>query len=313
MGTIAQKGEYLEETKGLIAESINNLGGSITSETTFREYAQELDTIYSNLPKVTGENTEVILTPTLKGKLGIVEKGNSTQEGTPTPTTPIPIKSVTGDNNVVVRNSDNTQSQTLPLNLGNIELNGIDNYNDLIFKAVNGNSFYDSLTSEQKALLTYGKWYKHEVIEEKDKDYLVSQLGQVDIITNYVRIRPYLNVACISTPTGLCSHLKYEASYSGQSNHFYAQGNFSYLIVDKTLLPTTDLAGAKTYLNTLTGLKILYPKATSTDIEITDTNLINQLEDIDKMQGYNGTTIITSTFDSNNAQMIISASGLKGE
>ena len=33
----------------------------------------------------------------------------------------------------------------------------------------------------------------------------------------------------------------------------------------------------------------------------------------DKVKGYNGTTIITSTFDSNNAQMIISASGLKGE
>ena len=33
----------------------------------------------------------------------------------------------------------------------------------------------------------------------------------------------------------------------------------------------------------------------------------------DKMQGYNGTTIITSTYDSANAQMIISASALKGE
>ena len=42
-----------------------------------------LDTIYTNLPKVTGtEGTEVTLTPTLKGKLNIQEKGNSTQEST---------------------------------------------------------------------------------------------------------------------------------------------------------------------------------------------------------------------------------------
>ena len=82
MGTTQQKGAYLKDTKQYIAEGINNIGGDIDSETTFREYAEELDTIYSNLPKVTGEGTLVTLTPTNKGKLGIVEKGNSTQEST---------------------------------------------------------------------------------------------------------------------------------------------------------------------------------------------------------------------------------------
>ena len=33
----------------------------------------------------------------------------------------------------------------------------------------------------------------------------------------------------------------------------------------------------------------------------------------DKAQSYNGTTIITSTYDSSNAQMILGASALKGE
>ena len=307
MGTTAEKLTYLDGTKQALKESINNLGGNIDNSTTFREYAEELDTIYSNLPKVTGENTEVTLTPTLEGKLGIVEKGNSTQEqqgspnlfnindgltyvgvvsgtlnsdesisytydnssgsttanlqvytnnlniqasteysviaeimsvsgtGTfyvtnrnsgsnqgqfqstsyafsslhngdilvnkltsitsenmatvtrglrtlvafssgqsgsitfrisvladttitpqtfhylpygnlnPQPYFPIPIKSVTGNNNVVVNNSDNTESQTLPLNLGTIELNKIGTYQDYIYK-------------------NNGKWYKKENI-----------------------------------------------------------------------------------------------------------------------------------------------------
>lgn len=84
MGTIVEKSEYLTETKDKIKESINNIGGSITSETTFREYAQELDNIYDNLPKVSGEGTSITLSPTLKGKLdfedGIVGIGDTKQE-----------------------------------------------------------------------------------------------------------------------------------------------------------------------------------------------------------------------------------------
>ena len=122
----ANKLTYLNQTKTLLKEAINNLGGDIDNETTFREYAEELDTIYSTLPKVIGEGTEVTLTPTLKGKLGIVEKGNSTQEGTPTPTTPIPIKSVTGNNNVVVNSANWFSSE---MGIGGINADGTDNNN----------------------------------------------------------------------------------------------------------------------------------------------------------------------------------------
>ena len=84
-------------------EGIENLGVDLTNiDKNIQNIRTCLDTIYTNLPKVTGDGTEVTLTPTLKGKLNIQEKGNSTQEGEPTPSTPIPIKSVTGDNNVVV-------------------------------------------------------------------------------------------------------------------------------------------------------------------------------------------------------------------
>ena len=69
---------YLNGTKQALKESINNIGGDITSETTFREYAQELDNIYDNLPKTTGEDTNLSLT-TLKGKMNIIPKGDTQQ------------------------------------------------------------------------------------------------------------------------------------------------------------------------------------------------------------------------------------------
>lgn len=69
---------YLNGTKQALKESINNIGGDITSETTFREYAQELQDIYDNLPKTTGESSNLSLN-TLKGKMNIIPKGDTQQ------------------------------------------------------------------------------------------------------------------------------------------------------------------------------------------------------------------------------------------
>ena len=123
MGTIAEKLTYLSGTKDKLKESINNIGGSITSETTFRNYASQLDTIYSNLPKTTGTGSSLSLTPTLKGKLNYTEGkvllGNTTQDGTPTPDNPQTIYSVTGEQEVAI-----TGTNILPITLAKIkELN----------------------------------------------------------------------------------------------------------------------------------------------------------------------------------------------
>lgn len=96
MGTISEKLTYLNDTKGLLKDSINSLGGEITSQTTFRNYATELDSIYSRLPKVSDTGSNISLSPTLKGRLGSVLKGNTLQDGTPTPDSPVEIQSATG-------------------------------------------------------------------------------------------------------------------------------------------------------------------------------------------------------------------------
>lgn len=102
MGTTAQKLTYLNDTKRLLKDSINNLGGSITSSTTFRNYATELDSIYAKLPKVSGKGTAINLTPTLKSRINSELYGDTSQNGTPTPSSPVPIECVTGLQNVTI-------------------------------------------------------------------------------------------------------------------------------------------------------------------------------------------------------------------
>ena len=118
MGTTAQKLTYLNDTKGLLKDSINNLGGSITSSTTFRQYATELDSIYSKLPKISGKGTAINLTPTLKSRINSELYGDTSQSGTPTPSSPIPIECVTGLQTITIANSDNSVSNTYEVNLG---------------------------------------------------------------------------------------------------------------------------------------------------------------------------------------------------
>lgn len=79
MGTTATKLTYLNDTKGLLKDSINSLGGDLTSESTFRSYANVLNNIYDSLPKVSGTGSILSLTPTLKGRLGSIPKGDTYQ------------------------------------------------------------------------------------------------------------------------------------------------------------------------------------------------------------------------------------------
>ena len=399
-------------------EGLENIGADLTGiNKNILNIRTILDTIYNDMPKVTGEGIEVILTPTRKGRLALIPKGNSIQEGEPTPTSPIPIKSVTGDNNVVVNNinllditdirndiinnngttrkgyavkapftatyyvtfkevtrtyyygksTDLTQSssnlgyastsntpktatislakdeyfviwcdnnvtpnisdkimlswidteyvpyqnQTKPLNLGSMELNGINTYKNLIFKAENGDTYYDSLTSEQKALLTYGARYYHEEIGSitlnGTENWTINRTGTANWYYNLSRTTDIIN----ETPAEvtMCDHYSIVSISTTNTN----QGLILTSSFIRVRYGTEDtIPNWKTWLSTH-NVKIKYVKSTPTDIQITDTTLISQLEDIDKMKSYEGTTIITSTYQEGNSQMILSASSLKGE
>lgn len=108
MGTTAEKLTYLNETKGLIKDNINLTGAGLTNQTPFRQYATDLktallnilnngtDTLYNNFPKTTGTGTNISLNNTLQAPIRSVINGDTQQDGTPTPATPVEIQSVTG-------------------------------------------------------------------------------------------------------------------------------------------------------------------------------------------------------------------------
>ena len=102
MSDIATKLTYLNDTKQLLKENINNLGGNLTNEP-FRQYASVLEGIYERIPKVSGIGASLSLSPSMVGKIKLNEiQGNTLQNGTPTPDSPVPIQSVTGLQNVEV-------------------------------------------------------------------------------------------------------------------------------------------------------------------------------------------------------------------
>ena len=87
MGTTSEKLTYLNVTKQKLKQAINNIGGEVTDETTFREYVNQLENAYDRLPKTEFEEGEsVTLENTLKGKLdfqdGKVGFGKASQGST---------------------------------------------------------------------------------------------------------------------------------------------------------------------------------------------------------------------------------------
>jgi len=114
MGTTAEKLTYLNTTKGKIKDSINLTGAGITNQDTFRSYASKLklglidiinngtDNLYSNFPKVSGIGSNLSLTPTYEAPMRNLPLGDTLQNGTPTPSSPVPIQTATGLQNVNV-------------------------------------------------------------------------------------------------------------------------------------------------------------------------------------------------------------------
>ena len=129
MGTTAEKLTYLSGTKDLLKTTINYTGANITNDT-FRSYPEKLkdayidiinngtDTLYGNLPKVSGKGSNLSLTPTYEAPMRSELYGDTLQDGTPTPSSPVEIENVTGLQTITIANGDNTSSNTYEVNLG---------------------------------------------------------------------------------------------------------------------------------------------------------------------------------------------------
>lgn len=69
--------------------------------------ANGTDVVWNNwLPKVNGTGETITLNNTIEAKMDFVYKGNTSQTGTPTPDSPIPIQVVSGDNTIKVEGNN---------------------------------------------------------------------------------------------------------------------------------------------------------------------------------------------------------------
>lgn len=101
-----------------------------------KELEEKVNTLYEAWPRVSGEGETITLNDTINTTMAIDLKGNTSQEGTPTPETPQDIHVVSGDNSIVVGNNVFDISTITPNsfidNNGNIYASSASNVSDYI-------------------------------------------------------------------------------------------------------------------------------------------------------------------------------------
>jgi hypothetical protein len=199
----------------------------------------------------------------------------------PTPDYPQNIRVVTGDNEVVVSNSDNTQSQTTTLHLGSNYLAGIGDYKD-------------------------------QIVKDGDNWKIVRNIGK-QIVDGTVNFLTYLTVSgnIIQTSFALscknrnaiCDRFPVTQGYSATEHFVIAAALTAGLFhIDKTRFESDDIAGLKKWFSENNTL-LYYVLPIPTEETITDTTLINDLNKLQELLSYDGTTNITITSEDTNAQM----------
>lgn len=197
--------------------------------------------------------------------------GNADQNGTPTPADPVSVEIVTGEITVTVSNGLG-QSKTETIDLGSVELCKIGEYQDYIYK--DGENWYIHKETSKKTVdgTTGGynsnnKWYYdslagYNVVSGSDikSDHFIG--------TTRAYMQSNLNtdgLCAVSTTTDIILR---DLEYSTENDY-------------------------KTWL----GQKMptfYFQIATPTETQITDANLISQLEGLDGLELYSGSNTITS-------------------
>ena len=183
------------------------------------------------------------------------------------------------------------QSQTYPINLGNIELCKIGDYQDYIYK-------------------DNGKWYKHKEVEKGTID----DFGNINTVTSTLANNLYgfaMTIAPIKTSYNslgsvisnvLSPKVLGSASDTTDPNNVrFNQGiskqinNTQIIItVDKSYLSTGATTELSPFLQSV-GFYFYYVLNQATDELITDTTLINQLDQMEKAYSYDTQTNISQT------------------
>lgn len=163
------------------------------------------------------------------------------------------------------------------------------NYKDRIFHAVNGDTYYDSLTTEQKNTLTYGTWYLHKEIGKVDLSTITFNKNSHSVsgFSRYSTTE-ISNIKYVSQNTQLGNGLatKYRNhTGSGMSG----TGSENCFAIDTAQMQVATLSTENP-----SGL-FYYQLNTSTNTKITYQPLITQLNNLKKALSYQGQTNISQT------------------
>lgn len=256
-------------------------------EVTLAQFEQAM-MVYNALPKVSDTNTNITLNDTAKCPMNLDLKGNTYQAGTPTPDSPQTIQVVTGNNTITISNSDNSETQTLNINLGSIELCKIGNYQDYIYKSND-------------------KWYLHKEIGKivLDGSEAWGLAGASSTSPRRLYIRN--------------GELFYKDSMSLLSDYFTpglkdSQTDLSiwtqtqYLAITDKNSYWASASAFKTWLSNH-NTTVYYELETPTNTEITNSTLITQLEAVKNAYSYDEQTNITQT--NSELGFIISATAIR--
>ena len=263
--------------------SYNDLSNKPTNVSTFTNDANYVtsngnaETTQTNVSSATFENT-------LEAPMNIDLKGNTLQNGTPTPSSPIPINNVSGDNQIVVSDGG-TDTTTYNIDLpSGMELCKIGTYQDYIYKEND-------------------KWYLHKEIGKvvlngsEDEDWRYAGINNNYVQFNLANIGGWNN--CNSGEGGSLfknKYFKYYADAGSPSKNdsgirIWGNGNPKVVFSVPTNILTTGskLSSFKTWLSNNSNY-FYYVLATPTNTEITYTPLIEQLESIKNAMSKEGTT-----------------------
>lgn len=196
--------------------------------------------------------------------------------GTPSPNPDYPqnVNVVTGNNTITISNEDNTSSTNYSINLGTLELCKIGDYQDYIYK-------------------NNGNWYKKAkvvkmMLDGSETNYAYSDSGTggialVSFPINDMKSGDYLE--------GLCDYFHNDKSGKAlNSIRFGANDKRIYFYISNTIF--NSLNDFKTWLSTHNTI-VYYVLDTPTYTQITDTTLINQLNNLEKAMSYKNQTNIS--------------------
>lgn len=197
----------------------------------------------------------------------------------PSPSRPSQVNVVKGNNTITISNSDNTESQSYPINLPTgMELCKIGTYQDYIYES-NGNWFKKGNIDK---VVFNGSETENWSLSEISSSYETTRFRMPK--TDGVEFNAYFNNFMNRTST----------SGAGDYEYGYITSNYIYISINRNRLNENTTTDFKNWLSQ-NNVIMYYSLNTPTDTQITDTTLIAQLNNIKKAYSYDTQTNISQT------------------